>query len=439
MQKKNTIEHRGAALLDDSEENVRGSRWNRAEPPRPRREMAEDFAAHEEGAFRRSGGRNTRIRRGLIGRVPQTRWGKLAIGVGVLLLAGGAVAGVYLGIQYLSRDPRFTVASSQSIELEGNTHVSRAQMLNVFGEDVERNIFHISLGQRRNEMEQIPWVEHATVMRLLPNRIRVHVTERTPVAFVRQGSSIGLVDASGVVLDIPPDVPGNPSYSFPVITGINSNDPLSTRAARMSVYLRFMHDLDSGGTKISSNISEADISDPEDVRALVPDHNSEVLVHFGDSNFLDRYQRMKEHIDEWRSQYPHLASVDMRYNGQAVLQMPQGATSAASSTPAAVPSLAASASTPAAVTPKAVESSHEKKPVKAALSKPAPPSRQAVKSGAGTKAQVASGKVAPADDHKVEAIHAWLAKQEKLHQQKHPSTKNSSASSAVQYHPSQVN
>ena len=62
-------------------------------------------------------------------------------------------------------------------------------------------------------------MDHATVMRLLPNKIRVQITERTPVAFVRQGTQIGLVDASGVLLDMPPEDAGDPHYSFPVLTG----------------------------------------------------------------------------------------------------------------------------------------------------------------------------------------------------------------------------
>ncbi len=80
------------------------------------------------------------------------------------------------------------IPSSSSIEFEGNTHVTRAQLLGIFGGDVERNIFTVSLEQRRAELERLPWVAHATVMRLLPNRMRVSIVERTPVAFVRQGS-----------------------------------------------------------------------------------------------------------------------------------------------------------------------------------------------------------------------------------------------------------
>jgi hypothetical protein len=39
--------------------------------------------------------------------------------------------------------------------------------------------------ERREALETLPWVEQAHVQRVLPNRIRVEITERTPVAFLR--------------------------------------------------------------------------------------------------------------------------------------------------------------------------------------------------------------------------------------------------------------
>ncbi len=224
-------------------------------------------------------------------------------------------------------DERFVIPSSSSIEFEGNARVTRAQLLGIFGEDVERNIFSVSLVERRAELERLPWVAHATVMRLLPNRMRVSIVERTPVAFVRQGNRIGLVDANGVLLDMPVDAKASGHYSFPVVTGIVANDPASTRAARMKIFERFTSELDGSGEKISEELSDVDLSNPEDVQAMIPDHSTAILVHFGEDNFLERYRRFKEHLPEWRTLYPKLSSVDMRYEQQVVLQMPPGSPS----------------------------------------------------------------------------------------------------------------
>jgi hypothetical protein len=97
----------------------------------------------------------------------------------------------------------------------------------------------------------------------------------------------------------------------------------------MRIYLGFVDALDAGGEKISGRLSEVDLSDPEDVRAIFSDGGAgaEVLVHFGDSRFLERYRQYEQHLAEWKTQYPRLASVDMRYERQVVLEMRPGGAS----------------------------------------------------------------------------------------------------------------
>jgi cell division protein FtsQ len=295
-------------------------------------DFGDDFDQEGEFAERM---RKPGVRLSFSGRVlPKTLWGRIAAGSGLVLLAGAGIAALLVVRSFVLHDPHFTVEGSSAIQIAGNSHLTRPQLLSVFGEDVERNIFNIPLVQRRAELESLPWVAHATVMRLLPNQVRVGIVERTPVAFVRQGKEIGLVDANGVLLDmarpVDPDGVGArkaADYSFPVLTGISAADPVSTRAARMKIYMEFVAALDSSGQKISQGLSEVDLSNPEDVRAILPSGGAagtDVLVHFGDEKFLERYQQYEQHLPEWRRLYPKLASADMRYERQVVLEMQPG-------------------------------------------------------------------------------------------------------------------
>jgi cell division protein FtsQ len=277
------------------------------------------------GARRRSG---VQKKAGFLGWLPQTVWGRVAAGMSALAVVGLGVGGVLAVKSALLHDERFVIPDSAAIKVEGNRHVTKAQLLSIFGEDVDRNILRVSLAERRAELERLPWVEHATVMRLLPDHLRISIVERTPVAFVRQGNRIGLVDKSGVLMDMAAGT--GEHYSFPVVTGIVADEPLSVRAARMKMFERFTSELDAGGAgsdgkRISDGLSEVDLSSPEDVKALIPDDNGEVLVHFGDADFLERYNKFKAHLAEWKTQYPKLTSVDMRYERQAVLEMQPGA------------------------------------------------------------------------------------------------------------------
>jgi cell division protein FtsQ len=344
---------RGGSVLEAPEPEYTLETAHRSEDELPKRTMPREFTDYEEeldddtppGRRRQTG-----VRFKLRGGMPRSRGGKIAVFAGVLALVGVCAAMVWVARNAILHDERFLIPSASSIETIGNVHVSRAELVSLFGEDIERNIFRVPLEERRAELEELPWVEHATVMRLLPNHLRVSVVERTPVAFVRQGNHIGLVDANGVLLEMPAAAQSSEHYSFPVLTGLATKDPMSLRSARMKLYTRFTADLDGGGEKISEKLSEVDLSDPEDVRAVIPDKTGEVTVHFGEDNFLDRYKKFEEHLPVWRQQYPHLASVDMRYERQVVLEMQPG-TAAPSNGEQVAPSApqpAASAVKPAA-------------------------------------------------------------------------------------------
>ena len=318
-------------MLDAPEENYAQPEWTAPEPA-PAGMLQRGRLDDADGGYWPEGKeveevyrpRREQMRYKLRLGVPKTIAGRILVGTGALLIVG-AILGIILGVRaMLLHDPRFTIATSSEIQITGNQHLTRPQVLGVFGSDLERNIFKVPLAERRADLERLPWVQHATVMRLLPNTIRVAVTERTPVAFVRQGTQIGLVDADGILLDMPQDVAGDPNYSFPVLTGLAETDALTVRAARMEVYRKFMAELDANGQKNSQTISEVDVSNPEDVKALIASGSTDILVHFGDENFLARYKMFEQNLPQWKSQYPKLASVDTRYENQVVLEMQSG-------------------------------------------------------------------------------------------------------------------
>jgi cell division protein FtsQ len=285
---------------------------------------------------------------------PRTPWwrpsstaGRVFLGLGVLVVLGSFITAGLLLKTYLERDARFRIAGTENIDATGLAQVSRADVLPVFGEDIGRNIFHVPISLRRKQLEEIPWVERATVMRVLPDQIRINLVERKPVAFTRQGQQVGLVDANGVLLSMPAATMAQHHYSFPVLTGIDPGDPLASRSARMAVYERLLAELDANNQHLSDQISEIDLTDPEDARVLMAEQGADILAHFGQDRFLDRYQRYKAHIAEWRQQYPKLAAVDLRYDQQVVLEMAHGA-NAVESTPGADAPPDASASKPSA-------------------------------------------------------------------------------------------
>ena len=240
-----------------------------------------------------------------------------------VVVCGGLTAWAY---SYGMTSWRFRIQSSDSVEITGVKNASRAQVMDVAGRDIARNIFFVPLDERKKQLEQIPWVEEASVMRLLPNRIAVTIHERTPVAFAQIGSRVSLIDANGVVMGMPAD--RKTKYSFPVIRGITETEPLSSRAAAMKIYNRLVSELgatDGEGAAANSGpnyvkqLSEVDLSDPENVKVTANDPGGTMVVHLGAQDFLPRYKLYVAHIAEWRQQFQNVQSVDLRYEGQVVV------------------------------------------------------------------------------------------------------------------------
>ena len=252
------------------------------------------------------------VRRGSLPRKTVTRLTWAAVALGVVVLCGITVASLY---HYGERSWRFRVESSDDIEIGGLQNVTRSQVMEVMGGDIGRNIFFVPLAQRKAQLEQIPWVESASVMRFIPNRLKVEIHERTPVAFARVGSRILLSDEVGTLMELP----GKKKYSFPVIVGMNQGEPPSTRAARMKIYNDVIRQLDSGGAHYSQDLSEMDLTDPDDVKVLANHRAGEVLVHLGSANYLERYKVYVTHVQEWQQQFDKLESVDLRYDRQIIV------------------------------------------------------------------------------------------------------------------------
>jgi cell division protein FtsQ len=272
-----------------------------------------DLEAEQESPFLR-GQKRVSVRRGSLPKKTANRLMWVALALVAFAILGAAGLGLY---RYGERSWRFRVDSSDQIEVTGAEHVAHAHIMEVMGEDIGRNIFFVPLAQRKLQLEQIPWVESASVMRFVPNRLRIEIHERTPVAFARIGSHISLIDSGGTLMEL--GAGGKHKYSFAVIAGMNAGEPLSTRAARMKNYNELVRELDASGAHYSQGLSEVDLTDTEDVKVLAADANGEVLVHLGSGNYLQRYKTYVTHVQQWRQQFDKLESVDLRYDGQIIV------------------------------------------------------------------------------------------------------------------------
>jgi cell division protein FtsQ len=254
--------------------------------------------------------------------------------------AGAAAVGV-TG-RFLLYSPQVLLLRSDQIELLGNHIVSRETVLQPFANDHNRSVLRIPLDDRRTELEQLPWVESASVQRILPNHIRVELTERTPIAFLRNGTDLALIDAHGVILDRP----DGEDLHFPVVTGLPEGMPREEREKRMQTYQEFLNDIDLVGypssrsdkqstikSHPSESVSEVDLANPKDLHVVMtglpgPNDPQAVTIHFGQGEFAGKFRMLVENFAQWQANYGHVQSVDLRYSRQVIVN-PESTTSSA--------------------------------------------------------------------------------------------------------------
>jgi cell division protein FtsQ len=239
----------------------------------------------------------------------------------VWTLVGGALAtGVVIAARFALYSPQMLLIKPDQISVTGNHVVTREEVLKLFVRDRNRSVLRIPLDARRTQLQEIPWVEEASVQRILPNHLRVEITERTPIAFFRNGTDLTLIDAQGVLLDRP----DGEDYHFPIVTGLSENISREEREKRMQTYQEFMKAVDLVKPGATDRVSEMDLGNPRDLRAVLTgleagDPGQAVTVHFGQGDFTGKYRMLVENFAQWQANAGRVQSIDLQYSRQVVV------------------------------------------------------------------------------------------------------------------------
>ena len=234
-----------------------------------------------------------------------------------------------VGGRFLMYSPQVLLLKPDQIELTGNHVVTREAVLQPFARDRNRSVLRIPLDARRTQLEQLPWVKSASVQRILPNRIRVELAERTPIAFLRNGTELALIDAHGVILDRPE----GEDLHFPIVTGLPESMPREEREKRIQTYQEFLRDADLVRSESSDRVSEVDLSSAKDLRVVMTGlasatDSQAVTIHFGNGDFTGKYRMLIENFAQWQANAGRVQSIDLQYSRQVVVNADNSASTA---------------------------------------------------------------------------------------------------------------
>ena len=241
--------------------------------------------------------------------------------VAIVSVTGIAViTGTIISARFLLYSPQMLLLKKEQIEVVGNHIVSPEAVLQQFVRDRNRSVLRIPLDTRRSELEELPWVESASVQRILPSHVRVELTERTPIAFVRNGRELALIDAHGVILDRP----AGEDLHFPIVSGVSDDLPREQREKRMQIYQEFLKDIELVKPGSTDRLSEVDLANPKNLRAVITglgsgNDSQAVAVQFGSGDFTGKYHMLCENFSQWQANAGHVQSIDLQYSKQVVV------------------------------------------------------------------------------------------------------------------------
>lgn len=319
-------------------------------------------AATQRPTRRESGGEVLVARlRALLGYVPAFMKLVLAIAVGVLMFAGYRAAASASFFQV------------RKVEVQGASRVSADEVQALVRKEVEKTgVWKADLKGMNARLEKLPWIRTAVVSRVLPDGIRVRITERVPRAVVRTASGrFRWVDDDAVLLGEMLPTDQIPSF---FLRGLNEDDPEGARTENRERVAKFMElELDWDAAGLSERVSEVNLIDIKDIRAQLAGDDSKIEVRLGSQDHSKRLKDALEVLDgQKQSARGSLISyIDLSQGKRAIV----GLTTGAHATETAQPSNAAS------------DSSRETKPDSNLAAAPAHANVSAAAGTAGVKAK----------------------------------------------------
>src|SRR4030095_2590365 len=263
----------------------------------------------------RDANEGVRVRfKSLFGYVPVALKVGLTIAIGVL---------VFLGYRAAASASFFQL---RTVETRGLSRASNEEIETVVRRDVaETGVWKADLPAISKHLQRLTWVHTAIVTRVLPDGIRVRITERQPVVVIRNAAGRFIwVDDEAVFLGEMSPTDQMPTF---FLRGWNEEDSavaLEENRKRVKTFLELQHDWEAQG--LSERVSEVNLLDTRDVRVQLGGDDSQIEIRLGAQDHSTRLKKALTVLDTQRqtSRGPFISYIDISQGKRAVVGLVSG-------------------------------------------------------------------------------------------------------------------
>jgi cell division protein FtsQ len=187
-----------------------------------------------------------------------------------------------------------------SVDVTGTSRTSAEEIQAITRRAASRSgVWRADLTAISNELNHLPGVRLAVVTRVLPDGLRVRITERAPVAVVRTSAGHFVwVDDEGVMLgEMKPD-DHMPAFFVRGWNEEGTDEARKENAERIQKYRELVREWDAQG--LSERVSEVTLIDVRDVRAQLAGADSQIEVRLGSQDLGRRLKVALEALDMYK-------------------------------------------------------------------------------------------------------------------------------------------
>ena len=257
--------------------------------------------------FRRRGAPPRRKRKSLLVKLLKP----LAAAVGLVALPSGVVAWVLTA-------PLFQLRELDVRPVKGTPtgRVSPDQVRQSLAPLQGKNLVRLSLAEAAARVRSNPWIASVEIAKELPDRLRVRIAERKPIALLLAGRDLVFADADGRAIapvSTPAELEAARKHGLLVVSFARAPYPNGMAAA-----LKVAAELGRVEPNWAAKLAQIEVLGEEDFRLRTDALPFPLVVKDGEVG--PKVQRLVTLLPELSRRYPKIEAVDLRFSRRIVVQ-----------------------------------------------------------------------------------------------------------------------
>lgn len=237
---------------------------------------------------------------------------KLSLFLSVFALS---LLAIHFSRSFIMTTPFFVLSD---IMLEGNKKVSKNELLKKAGIHADSNIFSLNIEDAGKSIGDMPWVKTVSIEREFPDKLRIRIEEREPLALIKLEGLYYVDEESNVFAKADSET----GWDFPVVSGLDKKALLKGRKDtfnRLDKGLAFLKSIrEREGTFSWASVSELTIDKKGGITVYTI--GSGIPVYLGKVEFKKRLVRAEKTLTDLQQRGIKARLIDADFNDKVLVK-----------------------------------------------------------------------------------------------------------------------